>query len=42
VYVFSEIHTYSLTLCVLAGQFFTEQAEELWSWTSLQSVLYPL
>jgi hypothetical protein len=29
VYVFSEIHTYSLTLCVLAGQFFTEQAEEL-------------
>ena len=29
VYVFSEIHTYSFTLCVLAGQFFTEQGEEL-------------
>ena len=42
VYVFSEIHTYSFTVCVLAGQFFTEQGEELWSWASVQSVLYPL
>jgi hypothetical protein len=29
VYVFSKIHTYSFTVCVLAGQFFTEKDEEL-------------
>jgi hypothetical protein len=29
VFVHSEIHTYSLTLCVLAAPFFTEQGEVL-------------
>ena len=29
VFVHSEIHTYSLTVCVLTAQFCTEQGEEL-------------